>query len=414
MIIRGAHDDATIEQMQHVAASAAYTALMADGHRGYYMPIGGVAAFRNVVSPHGVGVDIACGNMAVKTDLTVDDTVTKQYLGEVADEITAAIGFGMGQPTNPSPDAPTDHPLFRDPRWDIIHPKVRGNLRDRARAQLGTVGGGNHYVDIFSDEDGAIWVGCHFGSRGLGYITSTGMIGQSQGTPWRDLHPVADWGRPVLLGLGGGDWLGPQYWDLMELCGEYAYAGREWVTDKVCQILGAEVIDSVHNHHNFAWKEQHFGEEFVVVRKGATPAFPGQRGFVGGSMGDISVILRGSDPEPHNPGPYNGRAQQWDTYDLQRENLYSTVHGAGRVMGRMQAKGKWKKGKQVRPGLISPDDMAAATKGLVLRGGDLDEAPQAYRPLREVLEAQGGTIVVEEILQPLVVCMAPSRTRRGR
>ena len=392
--VRGSHDDATLDQMQAVAASAAYTALMADGHRGYYMPIGGVAAFRNAVSAHGVGVDIACGNAAIMTDLTIDDTVTRQYLGEIANEITQAIGFGMSQPTNPSPDKPNDHRLFDDPRWTLIPAKVRGNLMERARAQLGTVGGGNHYVDVFSDEEGRIWIGCHFGSRGLGYITSNGMILQAQqgaGT-WRDLRPNADWNDARLFDLDTA--LGQDYMHLMELCGEYAYAGRRWVVNKVASIMGGTQLDYVHNHHNFAWRENHYGEDLIVVRKGATPAFEGQRGFVGGSMGDVSVILRGTSAGA--------------------ELLQSTVHGAGRVMGRMQAKGKWKRGECVRPGLISPEDMAGAIGGLILRGGDLDEAPQAYRPLDDVLAAQGPTIVVEERLHPLIVCMAPKDGRRGR
>lgn len=386
--IRGTHDRDTLTQMQNVARYAKRAAIMADGHRGYYMPIGGVAGYEHVVSPHGVGVDIACGNAAIMTDLTVDDTVTKQYLGEIADEIVAAIGFGMGQPTNPSEDAPHDHPVLEDERWNLVPHPVREALRQRARAQLGTVGGGNHYVDVFTDEEGRIWIGCHFGSRGLGYIISNGMILQAQGGRWDGLNPRADWNDAVLFGLDSR--ICSDYWDLMELAGDYAYAGRRWVVNKVARIMGAVQLDYVHNHHNFAWREVHDGRELVVVRKGATPAFPGQRGFVGGSMGDISVILRGTDAGA--------------------ELLHSTVHGAGRVMGRRQAAGKWKKGRLVKPGAVTPKMMAEATGGLIRRGGDLDEAPQVYRPLHEVLYAQGPTIVVEEVLHPLIVCMAPSRT----
>ena len=141
----------------------------------------------------------------------------------------------------------------------------------------------------------------------------------------------------------------------------------------------------------------------VVVRKGATPAFPGQKGFVGGSMGDDSVILQGTPIPDAAPSA---------TTDGERA-LYSTVHGAGRVMGRMEAAGKWKRGRMVRPGKISHDEMQAwlDEKGVVLRGGDLDEAPQAYRRLPDVLKAQGDTIEVLHTLRPLIVCMAPSRTR---
>lgn len=385
----GHHDARTLEQARDVAVRAHRFALMADGHVGYVMPIGGVAAYRGQISPIGVGVDIACGNAAILTDLTAEDLAGR--LEELADEIAGSIGFGLGRPVNPSDDAPVDHPLFDDAAWEVLPASVRDELRERPRGQLGTVGGGNHYVDVFADQAERVWVGVHFGSRGLGFITAHGFVARAQGRAWRDLNPAraADMNREVLLDVDSE--LGRDYWAAMELAGRYAYAGREWVARTVTRMMGARELDLVHNHHNFAWKETHAGEELVVVRKGATPAFPGQRGFVGGSMGDVSVILRGtgvSDP-----------------------TLCSTVHGAGRVMGRRQAKGRWKKGKLVKPGAVSPEDMARATEGVVLRGGDLDEAPQVYRKLDRVLEAQGGTIEVLHRLTPLIVCMAPARTR---
>jgi tRNA-splicing ligase RtcB len=362
---------------------------MADGRVGYVMPIGGVAAYRNQVSPIGVGVDIACGNAAIRTSLTVESV--RGRLDEIADEIAGTIGFGMARPTNRDADAPTDHPLFDSPTWDAIPAAVRDDLRERARQQLGTVGGGNHYVDVFADERGTVWVGVHFGSRGFGFITAHGFIALAQGAAWRDLQPrPPDMNRESLLDLSTP--LGHDYWEAMTLAGAYAYAGREWVARRVVEILGGEELELVHNHHNFAWKEEHDGETLVVVRKGATPAFPGQLGFVGGSMGDDSVVLRGTD-DPAAP-----------------DALRSTVHGAGRVMGRMQAKGRWKGGRVIRPGLVTPKMMADATRGIVLRGGDLDEAPQVYRKLGDVLRAQGATIEVLYTLTPLIVCMAPSRT----
>ena len=121
---------------------------------------------------------------------------------------------------------------------------------------------------------------------------------------------------------------GHDYWALMELAGRYAYAGREWVARKVVSLLGGRELELVHNHHNFAWKEMHDGEELVVVRKGATPAFPGQLGFIGGSMGDDAVIVRGAESD--DPG----------VAESQRSALFSTVHGAGRVMSRTAAAGK--------------------------------------------------------------------------
>jgi len=392
--IFGTHDQETLAQLKAVSTRAKRVALMADGHRGYVMPIGGVAAYDGRVSPIGVGVDIACGNAAIRTDLKVDNI--RPDLEAYADEIAATIGFGLGRPTNTDSDAPVDHPLFESPAWEAIpDQQTRQELRDRARAQLGTVGGGNHYVDVFSDEHGDVWVGVHFGSRGFGFITAHGFVALAQNHPWKGLQPqrAANMNHEVLLDLHAP--LGQAYWAVMSLAGEYAYAGREWVARRVVHILGGTELEMVHNHHNFAWKEQHEGREWVVIRKGATPAFPGQRGFVGGSMGDPSVILRGAESS-----------------ESAAAALFSTVHGAGRVMGRMEAKGKWKKGRLVRPGRITHDQWTRWLDrvGVVLRGGDLDEAPQAYRRLSDVLAAQGDTIMVEHTLYPLIVCMAPART----
>lgn len=395
--IVGTHDENTLAQLSDVEEHAVHVALMADGHRGYVMPIGGVAAYRNQVSPIGVGVDIACGNAAIRTNLLIEDI--EHDLEALADEIADVIGFGMGQPTNTSDDAPVDDPMFSDDRWHAIPPKLRGNLTERARSQLGTCGGGNHYVDVFSDESGRVWVGVHFGSRGFGYIIAHGFVAMAQGGEWTDLKPKPrNMDEEVLLDLDSE--IGQDYWAAMSLAGEYAYAGREWVARKVVSILGGSEQELIHNHHNFAWNEQHFGEEFVVVRKGATPAFPGQLGFVGGSMGDDSVILKGTFD------------QNDETRDTQIANLFSTVHGAGRVMGRMQAKGKWKRGECIRPGRVSREMMDSAIEGLVLRGGDIDEAPQVYRRLEDVLAAQGNTIEVLHTLTPVIVCMAPPRTAR--
>lgn len=414
MRIFGQHEENTIRQAQDVASRAEKVALMADGHLGYVMPIGGVAAYRDRVSVVGVGFDIACGNAAIRTDLTVADITRGLTLDEVrrnphrlaqdrralrlADEIQATISFGIGR-KNDADDAPVDHPLFTESAWWAI-PNTGGyrdTLMDKARRQLGTVGSGNHYVDVFADETGAIWVGVHFGSRGLGHTIASDFLSLGQGGAWGQRAREAE----VLLDLGQP--LGHDYWHLMELAGQYAYAGREWVARKVVSLMGGTEQELVHNHHNFAWKETHAsaeGEsaEFVVVRKGATPAFPGQKGFIGGSMGDDAVIVRGAV------------AADEETAALQRDALFSTVHGAGRVMSRTAAAGKVhrKTGRVIQPGRISREMVSdwLGKKGVILRGGGLDEAPQAYRRLTRVLEAQGPTIEVEHVLQPLVVVMA--------
>jgi tRNA-splicing ligase RtcB len=390
----GEHDENTLAQLEDVASRAEKAALMADGHLGYVMPIGGVAAYDRQVSVVGVGFDIACGNAAILTDLTVDDIVG--HTDTLADSIFASLSFGVGL-TNRDENAPQDHELFQDPAWDAIPEgghAYRRKLREKARQQLGTIGAGNHYVDVFADEQNRIWVGVHFGSRGFGHTVASNFLALSAGQPWGTKGKE----REILLHLD--DPIGHDYWHLMELAGRYAYAGREWVCRKVVSLLGGREVDLVHNHHNFAWLENHDGRDYVVIRKGATPAHPGQRGFVGGSMGDNAVILKGANAE-------EGSSDAW----LQKEAMFSTVHGAGRVMSRTKAKGRWKKGKLVKPGCVTHQEMHGWVKerGVVLRGGDLDESPQAYRRLPEVLKAQGGTVEVLHTLRPMIVCMAPDQ-----
>jgi tRNA-splicing ligase RtcB len=398
MKIFGTHDAGTIAQFEQVRAGAVDAALMADGHVGYVMPIGGVAAYRDQVSVVGVGFDIACGNAAIRTNLTLADLGAtpdrvRSALGTIADEIAGAVSFGIGR-RNQAGDAPVDHPLFEDPAWDAVPEKYRKGLRVKARQQLGTVGSGNHYVDLFADQEGRLWVGVHFGSRGFGHTVASGFLALGQGKAWGERAPE----REVLLDLVRP--IGHDYWHLMNLAGRYAYAGREWVARRVVSLLGGREEELVHNHHNFAWKELHDGEEVVVIRKGATPAFPGQMGFIGGSMGDDAVIVRGTDPTASDPA----------LADAQRAALYSTVHGAGRVMSRTAAAGKRNRrtGKVISPGRISTGmmDEWLRDKGVILRGGGLDESPQAYRRLPDVLAAQEGTVEVLHTLRPLVVVMA--------
>jgi tRNA-splicing ligase RtcB len=398
MKIFGQHDEQTILQFQKVREGAVDAALMADGHVGYVMPIGGVAAYRDLVSVVGVGFDIACGNAAIRTDVTIDSLgrtpeEVHRTLTAVADAVADTVSFGIGR-RNRADDAPVDHPLFDDPAWDAAPPKERQALRVKARQQLGTVGSGNHYVDVFTDESGVLWVGVHFGSRGFGHTVASAFLALGQGKGWGERVPE----REVLLDLNAP--MGHDYWHLMNLAGRYAYAGREWVARKVVEILGGQELELVHNHHNFAWKETHGGEEVVVIRKGATPAFPGQLGFIGGSMGDDAVIVRGTVAANASD----------EVRETQREGLFSTVHGAGRVMSRTAAAGKRNRrtGRVISPGLVTPEMMQAwvREKGVILRGGGLDESPHAYRRLPAVLAAQQGTIEILHTLRPLVVVMA--------
>jgi len=410
--IFGQHDENTIQQLRRVEQSAIRAALMADGHVGYVMPIGGVAAYRNKVSVVGVGFDIACGNAAIRTDLTVEQlsglsveelrrdpsrTWQNRRLGRIADEIRSTISFGIGR-TNRADDAPVDDPLFESDAWSLVPHEHRGGLMEKARDQLGTVGSGNHYVDIFHDDDGVIWVGVHFGSRGFGHTVASSFLALSQGGRWGDRGSETE----ILLPLDAP--LGHDYWHLMELAGRYAYVGREWVARKVVDLIGGTEQELVHNHHNFAWRETHeidgVPTEVIVVRKGATPAFPGQKGFIGGSMADDAVIVRGAVPTDESD----------ELLALQKETLFSTVHGAGRVMSRTAAAGRRNRrtGRVISEGRVTPEMMESRLrkKGVVLRGGGLDESPQVYRRLRDVLDAQGPTIEVLHTLHPLIVVMA--------
>ena len=389
MHIFGQHDAKTLAQLRDVAGRAARTALMADGHLGYVMPIGGVAAYRDRVSVVGVGFDIACGNAAIRTDVTGAQLAPR--LAALADEIQSVISFGVGR-KNRADDAPVDHPLFEDEAWDAVPGgNHREQLRAKARSQLGTVGSGNHYVDVFADESDRVWVGVHFGSRGFGFGVANGFLALGQDRAWGERVPEREVLLDVTTPLGGA------YWALMNLAGRYAYAGREWVARKVVALLGGREQELVHNHHNFAWVEEHGGHRLHVVRKGATPAFPGQRGFVGGSMGDDAVIIEGASSD--DPA----------VRELQALAMYSTVHGAGRVMSRTAAAGKrTRRGKVLSPGAISPEMMHAwvRKKGVMLRGGGTDESPHVYRRLGDVLAAQGPTVQVLHVLRPLIVVMA--------
>ncbi|KKN27889.1 hypothetical protein LCGC14_0859790 [marine sediment metagenome] len=393
----GKHDDNTLDEMGEVMLDARYGALMADAHKGYSMPIGGVAAYRDQVNVAGVGVDIACGNCAMRTVINLEDLGEhKAWMRNLGLWIQQNIEFGMKGQVNRSSRAPRDYELFDDPAWELVPQEHRSQLIAKARNQLGTVGGGNHYVDLLVDEAGYLWVGVHFGSRRFGYDVSNAYVSIAQGGAWGE---KGDWNQSSLLDLGTP--VGDDYWELMQLAGRYAYAGRDWVCREIIRWMESCPVDIVHNNHNFAWQERHYGENLIVVRKGATPAFPGQRGFVGGSMGDDAVILQGvAVPE---------ESEDTATPAYQRRALFSTVHGAGRVRSRTATRGKVKKGKIVRPGLVSLEEARDWVKrrDVFVFGGDIDESPQAYRRLDEVLAHQGITIDILHTLTPRVVVMAP-------
>lgn len=375
----GNHQENTINQARNCLKKGADKFILcADGHLGYGHPIGGVAAYKDRISISGVGFDIACGNMAVKLPVKASDIKDWERVGG---EIVKNISFGMGRNNNTKVEAEF---LDRETNWNN---EALKNLKDMAANQLGTVGSGNHYVDVFKDQDGFVWIGVHFGSRGLGHKTTTHFLKKLEAKDGMDSDPC-------LVDMNSD--IGQNYFEAMTLGGKYAYAGREWVCRTVADIISKNIKfeDVVHNHHNFAWIEEHDGNKYFVVRKGSTPAFPGQRSFIGSTMADTSVIVRGLDtPEA-------------------KENLYSTVHGAGRVLSRREAAGKFKgwgeKKVQVSKGLIDENEMrkSVASKGVLLYGGGADESPDCYKKLDEVLEFHKDSVEIETRLTPIIVCMA--------
>lgn len=383
-------DENPIRQIERCITSGEDIAVLnADAHYGYGHPIGGAVAYRDKISLSGVGFDIACGNYAVRTGIMAGDV----KLSSVMDEIFRRISFGIGRPNN----EPVDHEVLEKISKAEFTPQRK--LIKLAKEQLGTVGSGNHFVDLFEDDSGFLWIGVHFGSRGFGHRTTTGFIAISRGLSFDDRVKEGSMDAPPIL-FDAGSATGEAYIEAMNLAGEYAYAGREMVIRKVLEILGnPEVTYEVHNNHNFAWREEHFGEKYWVIRKGCTPAFPGQQGFIGATMADDSVIIEGVDTEES------------------RKALYTTVHGAGRVMSRTKSAGrkKWVKGKggqkylkTISRGIIDYNDVRKEMKKhrIELRGGDADEAPECYKRLNEVLKYQGDTIKILFRLHPIGVAMA--------
>ena len=307
-----------------------------------------------------------CGNMASRLDVRFDEL--KGRIPDLVDDIRKVVSFGVGRQNVEK----VDHELFDDiDAWKAADIE---DYRAKAMGQLGTVGSGNHYVDLFHDEDGYVWIGVHFGSRGLGHTAATKYIKAAGGK--EGVHVA-----PAVVDVDGE--IGQRYLAAMNLAGRYAYAGREWVVERVRKIIGGEVTSSVHNNHNYLWPESHNGRDLLVVRKGATPAWPGQRGFIGGSMGDDAVIIEGVESEQA------------------RQSLYSTVHGAGRVHGRMEAKRRFTR-HQMNEWLQK--------RGVYVVGGDLDESPMAYRRLPDVLAHHAESIRVIHSLRPFAVMMAGADT----
>lgn len=379
-----------------------------------------------------------CGNMAAKTNLNVFDfgvnpnaktgELNPEYhaVKNLMREVQKKVAFGMGR-SNPDP---VDHDLFDDEVWPWLE-SVSPGLKQKAEQQLGTVGSGNHYVDLLIDETGKFWVANHFGSRGLGHTIASGFMSLHAGRKFNERVPEGE--DPIIFDVDSE--LGAHYIACMNLAGRYAYAGREHVTRQVLGIIGAVSVEEVHCHHNFAWLE----DGLWIVRKGATPLTT-QPAFIGGSMGDVSVIVRGRSLV--NPPVLN-----W-VEDIGA--LGSAPHGAGRTMSRTAAAGKLRKmwycnnrncdfeperstgnaapsvggrcpkcNLPLRKGQMRDTSTAAIDwpavredlreRGIALLGAGADEAPGVYKDLATVISLHSNIEVLHS-LRPIGVVMASPDT----
>jgi tRNA-splicing ligase RtcB (3'-phosphate/5'-hydroxy nucleic acid ligase) len=356
-------------------------ALMPDAHQGYGLPIGGVLATRGVVIPYGVGVDIGC-----RMALTVFDIPEAHFFDHRATykrELIAHTAFGAGNGFKGKDRA--YHQVLDDKAFGMN--RFVRDLHDKAAAQLGSSGGGNHFVEWgiieFEQPDADLGVPAgrfvalltHSGSRGFGAT----IAGHYTRIAKEQCKLPAYAANLAWLDLQSEE--GQAYWMAMNLAGDYASACHEVIHRKLTKAMGGTVLARVENHHNFAWKEIHNGEEVIVHRKGATPAGKGVMGIIPGSMTAPGFLVRG-----------RGVA----------DSIGSASHGAGRQMSRTQAI------KNVAKNTLREH---LQTKGVTLIGGGLDEAPMAYKDIHTVMAAQQDLIDVVARFTPKMVRMADDGSR---
>lgn len=375
-------DKEAIQQMDNATRLpiVVAAALMPDAHIGYGLPIGGVLATDNAVIPYAVGVDIAC-RMRM-TIFSVKPHMIKQQKDRFKKALQSETLFGAGKKwkrgTRP------EHPVMDDPSWRETG--FLNSLKEKAHNQLGTSGSGNHFVEWGSftlSEDNVEWdlkagdylaLLSHSGSRGMGY-----QIADRFSRIARDYHPNLDKSVQHLAWLPMEWDMGREYWLSMQLADKYAAANHEVIHKRLAKVIKQKPAVTIENHHNFAWKETVVvdGEtrEVIVHRKGATPADEGVFGIIPGSMGDSGFVVRGKG---------NNKA------------INSASHGAGRVFSRSKAKQTITKTMRNR---------YLKERGITLIGGGLDESPQAYKPIEDVISAQSDLVDVIGEFKPVIVRM---------
>lgn len=387
--IRGVHaDDSALEQLRNVARLPivhGHVAAMPDVHWGIGATVGSVIPTRGAIIPAAVGVDIGCGMVAARTSLTADDL--PDSLKGLRSDIERAVPHGRTERGGKGDKGAWQHPPARAeaawrrmrPGYERIierHPKLD---RGATVSQLGTLGGGNHFVEVCLDEAQRVWVMLHSGSRGVGNRIGTHFIALAKKDMARHLHNLPD---QDLAYFREGAQHFEDYVDAVEWAQRYARVNRELMTAQVLEAMArrkdlpkfthGEV--AVNCHHNYVRREQHFGAEVFVTRKGAVRAGAGELGIIPGSMGAKSYIVRGKG----NP-----------------ESFHSCSHGAGRVMSRGEARRRF-----------TVQQHAAATADVECRKDDrvLDETPMAYKDIDAVMAAQTDLVEVVHTLKQ-VVCV---------
>lgn len=370
----------SIEQMQAAATLpiARKGALMPDAHLGYGLPIGGVLATENAVIPYAVGVDIACRMRISIFDL--GERALKKHRNLLKDVLLEETRFGAGKTFEHY--NLSQHAVLDSPDWDAL-PMLKA-LKNKAQEQLGTSGGGNHFVEWgtftidapspeLGIEEAGIYLALlsHSGSRAIGY-----QIAKHYSELAMNLQPHLPSEIKRLAWLDMDSEAGQEYWLAMNLAGEFAAANHAVIHQRIANATGFSVMGTAENHHNFAWKEIVDGKELIVHRKGATPAGEGVLGIIPGSMGDPGYVVRGKG---------------------NIASINSASHGAGRKMSRRKAKSTFSRGELLS--YLKP-------RNIELIGGGIDETPHAYKSIKRVMEAQEDLVDIIGEFMPRIVRMA--------
>lgn len=361
---------AQARNMANLPFAFRHVAIMPDSHEGYGMPIGGVLATRGVIVPNAVGVDIGCGMCALKTNL---EDISKGSLKKIMNGIRQLVPLGFNHHKE-------KQEIALMPSTDSI---IKNGIVERqfesARKQVGTLGGGNHFIEIQKGSDGAIWIMIHSGSRNIGLKVAEHYNKSAQRLNER-WHSVVE--RSVNLAfLPIETQEAKDYFTEMQYCVDFAFANRKLMMDNIVSVFQEQIadlssIDFVNIAHNYARWEHHYGSNVIVHRKGATSAKAGETGIIPGSQGTKSYIVRGKG----NP-----------------ESFESCSHGAGRLMGRRQAQ---------RTLELEEEIAKMEEKGIIhaiRHQRDLDEAPGAYKSIDTVMANQDDLVDILVELTPLAV-----------